>query len=85
VFDVVDFSYMSGCFDPHGATPFSEGMEIMDFDGDFDIDRDDLAPFFGLFGAPHLDCNGNGISDFADILYNTSLDVDGDGIPDECP
>jgi hypothetical protein len=84
-FDVTDFSYMSGCFDPHGATPFAEGMEVMDFDGDFDIDRNDLAQFFGLFGAPHLDCNGNGISDFADILYNTSLDADGNGIPDECP
>jgi hypothetical protein len=30
------------------------------------------------------DCNGNGIDDWFDIRDGTSLDVNGDGIPDEC-
>jgi hypothetical protein len=32
---------------------------------------------------PH-DCNENGIADAVDIADSSSLDVDGDGIPDEC-
>jgi len=31
-----------------------------------------------------LDCNGNGVSDAADISNGTSLDSNADGIPDEC-
>jgi ASPIC and UnbV/FG-GAP-like repeat len=84
VIDVADFSYLTDCFDANGGIPFAEGMECMDYDGDFDVDRNDLAPFFGDFNAPHLDCNGNGISDFADILYGSSTDNDENGIPDEC-
>ena len=30
------------------------------------------------------DCNENQSDDFVDILYGTSLDLDGDGQPDEC-
>ncbi len=30
------------------------------------------------------DCNGNGTLDICDIADGTSLDVDGDGLPDEC-
>ena len=30
------------------------------------------------------DCNGNGITDAFDILLGTSLDDDGNGVPDEC-
>ncbi len=35
------------------------------------------------WGAPP-DCNGNGLNDSIDITSGTSLDVNGDGIPDEC-
>lgn len=31
-----------------------------------------------------VDCNHNGIDDLCDIQSGTSLDADGDGIPDEC-
>jgi hypothetical protein len=31
-----------------------------------------------------MDCNGNGIDDFIDILNGTSSDADFDGVPDEC-
>ena len=30
------------------------------------------------------DCNGNGIGDAVDIASGTSLDLNGNGIPDEC-
>jgi hypothetical protein len=32
----------------------------------------------------HGDCNGNSIADIDDIVNGTSLDVDGNGVPDEC-
>lgn len=31
-----------------------------------------------------LDCNGNHIPDFLDIEFGTSVDLNGDGVPDEC-
>jgi len=34
--------------------------------------------------AARPDCNGNGVSDIVDILVGSSLDCQGDGIPDEC-
>ncbi|MBI5863349.1 MAG: hypothetical protein HZB38_02315 [Planctomycetes bacterium] len=30
------------------------------------------------------DCNGNGVGDSADIAGGTSMDINGDGNPDEC-
>ncbi|UCC43861.1 MAG: thrombospondin type 3 repeat-containing protein [Candidatus Zixiibacteriota bacterium] len=35
-------------------------------------------------GCHWYDCNGNNIDDVTDILESTSLDVNTDGIPDEC-
>jgi len=37
--------------------------------------------FRGLLGE---DCNANGFADSCDILSGTSMDEDGDGVPDEC-
>ena len=34
--------------------------------------------------APWADCNENGVADECDILQGTSLDDNGNGIPDEC-
>lgn len=31
-----------------------------------------------------VDCNGNGMADSLDIVNQTSQDLDGDGVPDEC-
>jgi hypothetical protein len=42
-----------------------------------------LAAILAWF-RPFIDCNDNGIADHADIALGTSLDEDGDGIPDEC-
>ncbi len=35
-------------------------------------------------GCQVADCNGNGVDDGEDVLFGTSLDLDGDGTPDEC-
>ncbi len=39
---------------------------------------------FEALGCYEFDCNGNNINDNTDIIAGTSLDVNGDGIPDEC-
>jgi len=39
---------------------------------------------FRVFETGCGDCNGNGIDDATDILTATSLDLDGNGQPDEC-
>ena len=35
--------------------------------------------------VPEPDCNGNGLSDYVDIVLGTSPDADGNSVPDECP
>ena len=46
------------------------------------LDAEDLAT---CDGSPWCgDCNNNGVLDWCDIDNGTSLDDDGDGIPDEC-
>jgi len=48
-----------------------------DCDGDGVGDACEIA-----FGA--MDCNLNGVPDDCDIAHGTSLDLDNDGVPDEC-
>lgn len=38
----------------------------------------------GDLDGSNLDCNGNGQSDYLDIIQGISNDANGDGIPDEC-
>ncbi len=37
-----------------------------------------------MFAGVDDDCNNNGTPDTCDIFDGTSLDDDGDGVPDEC-
>lgn len=60
--------YVDGCLVTSGA-PCSFNPDITDLDAS---------------GNPDLDCNGNGQSDYLDILQGTSSDTDGNGVPDEC-
>jgi hypothetical protein len=59
----------------------------IDLDGDGDADADDeqwLIDRLADLGFIVTDCNGNAIGDHCDIVDGTSLDCDGDGVPDEC-
>ena len=57
-----------------------------------DVACDDLDPCNGqetcvdgeCQPGPMPDCNGNTVHDACDIANGTSLDADGDGVPDEC-
>ncbi len=44
----------------------------------------DHRPVFADLELVLVDCNGNGVADAQDIANGTSLDSNGDGIPDEC-
>ncbi len=79
-----DLAFLVRCFDPNGPTPLAPGFEMMDLDGDFDVDRDDVGLFLSRYEGPPSDCNGNGRADVLDILYDASLDWNMDAIPDEC-
>ncbi len=55
---------------------------VFDIDQDGDVDQVDFAHFVSVYED---DCNQNGVNDLVDILTNqTSLDVNGNLIPDEC-
>lgn len=41
----------------------------------------DVGPCVSI---PPVDCNGNGIDDGTDLFQGTSLDLDGDLVPDDC-
>jgi len=61
------------------------GCEMMDLNGDSEIDSLDFGEFQARFTGPAEDCNGNAVSDLEDVFYGTSPDLDRDGRPDECP
>ncbi|MFK7960332.1 MAG: di-heme oxidoredictase family protein [Phycisphaerales bacterium] len=76
------FDFMS-CMGQTGITA-DDPCAIHDLDQDGDVDSDDFAGLLSVYDGAVEDCNGNGIIDIADITNGTSMDVDGDGVPDEC-
>jgi hypothetical protein len=78
--DVNDFFVLASC---HPA-PLARGTEMMDLDGDSDVDDADGALFMGVYEGAVDDCNSNGTSDLLEILADASLDADGDGALDDC-
>jgi hypothetical protein len=61
------------------------GMEFAAADRDGGRDGIVLTVSFTLPPtSAGVDCNQNGIADYCDIVAGTSLDVDQDGVPDEC-
>lgn len=78
-----DFQDFAACY---GGGPYTadDACAIHDIDQDGDVDDDDYASFLLVWEGATTDCNANGILDITDILHGTSLDLDGDGMPDEC-
>jgi hypothetical protein len=75
-----DVAHFAGC----ASGGFAPGCEMMDFDGDSDIDEADETALLAAYGGPGADCNGNGDPDPAEIVLDPSLDLDANGILDSC-
>ena len=61
-----------------------DACSIHDHDADGQVDSGDLESLELAWDDLKTDCNANGVWDVKDLLLGTSLDQDGDGIPDEC-
>jgi hypothetical protein len=60
------------------------GCEMMDFDGDSDVDADDVDALIDRYDDPVLDCNGNKIPDLREIFLGTEDDRNHNGVIDAC-
>jgi len=80
VVDLVDFLVFADCFE----VALEPGCEVMDFDGDSDVDLDDFNGFLAVYAGEPADCNGNQIVDMLEILLGDVPDENGNGIPDSC-
>ncbi|MCP3902619.1 MAG: hypothetical protein GY715_03200 [Planctomycetes bacterium] len=81
--ELTDFTDFADCFGGGPYTP-DDPCAIHDIDQDGDVDTDDYASFLLAYTGPMNDCNTNGELDITDIINGTSLDLNGNGIPDEC-
>ena len=79
-----DFVAFHACFETGGPFTPDDVCAISDIDQDGDVDLDDYDGFLLAYTGPEEDCNDNGILDLTDIVEGTSLDSNGNGIPDEC-
>ena len=60
-----------------------EDAAAADIDADGAIDPDELALLASMLGID-TDCNQNGVLDHVEIRAGSSLDANGNGVPDEC-
>lgn len=80
---LVDFIAFAACFGGGPYTP-DDPCSISDVDMDGDVDLDDYAAFRTEYTGVVEDCNLNGTDDLDDIINGTSVDTNGNGVPDEC-
>jgi hypothetical protein len=59
-------------------------LELTYINGSQQIIQTDPIAFSAVAPVPIIDCNGNGVHDALDVANGASLDVDGNGEPDEC-
>jgi hypothetical protein len=76
--------YSGASDDPGFDLPDLACRDVFDFDGDFDVDLDDVDRFLVLFDGEIADCDGNGSHDARDIFADPVRDCDFNGILDEC-
>ena len=80
---LADFVVFAACFGGGPYTP-DDPCAISDVDQDRAVSLADFAVFMRVYSGPREDCNRNTVVDLLDILHGTSLDVNGNGVPDEC-
>ncbi|MCK6449094.1 MAG: FG-GAP-like repeat-containing protein [Planctomycetes bacterium] len=74
-----------GCpLDPSKIAPGTCGCGVSDLDVDSDGVADCVDNCAGIANPGQEDCNANDVGDPCDLAASTSLDVDGDLVPDDC-
>ena len=76
-----------GTADPDGRPDLNQAYMSPSglwFPGDGTRDNDGENLLHSIVEVGDVDCNGNFFPDDADILFGDSLDLDGNGVPDEC-
>ena len=84
VIGLEDWAVFLGCSEIDVVITPDMSCGIGDVDQDGDVDSIDLATFLLAFDGENGDCDGDGETDLEEI-FNGAADVDGDGIPDDCP
>jgi hypothetical protein len=82
--DAADFTLLHACLLAGGPVDPADPCAVSDFDQDGDVDIEDFASFLAVFEGVLDDCNGNAVFDLFDIFVGTSVDENGDSVPDEC-
>ncbi len=77
--DLVNAAITGSAINVDSLNPGLEGLL-----GDGLIDLDASLAFVGSFNPLGSDCNGNMVDDEIDLFNGTMVDVDGDGLPDDC-
>ncbi|MDH3403659.1 MAG: CRTAC1 family protein [Acidobacteriota bacterium] len=78
--DLDDFLVFAACYE----IPLEPGCEVMDFEGESDVDLADFDGFLAAYDGEPADCNGNEVPDILEILLGQVPDEDGNGVPDGC-
>ncbi len=82
--DLNDWSVFLSCSEIDVTITPDMDCGISDIDQDGDVDLDDLASFLLAYDGIDDDCDGDGVTNLEEIFLG-AVDVDGDGIPDDCP
>lgn len=82
--DMDDFEAFRQCFEEDNVITPDDACAIGDIDQDGDADLDDAAFLMEAFDVTPDDCNDNGTADLLEILEDSSLDDDADGVLDAC-
>jgi hypothetical protein len=81
--DLDDFVILAVCFTGDGPGALLPGCEMMDYDGDADVDLVDFGSFLAAYSGPQDDCDGNDLLDLLDIL-DGGADQNANGVLDAC-
>jgi len=82
--DFDDYLAFAACYTGSNPAEWLPGCEIMDYEGDADVDLADFDMFLAEYDELLVDCNNNGVPDLREILAGEAPDDDNDGSIDGC-